>query len=155
MAKITAAKDIGDTKGDKRRRATASALVQRASDLATAVDLSGYPEVKAAVDSVASLSDTLASLDVLSAKLKNAPAGLIAVTSQKELDEVRTNLDAMLAPMVSTMSAVEKLLETAAETEVLLSRLQQQAKDTSDKLAREKARLAGAASALANARKIG
>ena len=154
MATLRAAKDAGDSKGDKSRRETASALVERASALSEAVDLSAYPEAKEAVDSVASLSDVVAELEVLSVKLKNAPA-TAACETQKALDEIRGSLDAMLPPMVSTMAAVESLLENAAEMEVLFASLSQQAKDASERLARAKTSLASAAKSLSSARKIG
>lgn len=153
--KIRAAKDEGDSKCDKTRRETASALVERAAALTSAVDLSGYPEVKEALNAVSSLQDVVADLEVLAIKLKNAPTGAGALETQAELDEVRSNLDSMLPPMVSTMTAVESILASAAEMEVVFANLKTQAKNAEDRLAREKERLSNAAKSLATSRKIG
>lgn len=153
--KIRAAKDEGDAKGDKNRRDTATALVERSAALSSAVDLSGYPEVKDALTAVSSLADVIADLEVLAVKLKNAPSGQIATDTQMELDEIRSNLDSMLPPMVSTMTAVESILASAAEMEVVFANLKTQAKTAEDRLAREKERLSNAAKSLASSRKIG
>ena len=155
MAKLRAAKDLGDAKGDRNRSTTAASLVQRAADLSEAVDLSSYPEAQEAILSVASLQDVVASLELLAVKLKNAPAGEAATETQRELDTIRGNLDAMLPSMVVTLTAVEGLLVAAAEMEVCFANCSKAAKDAGEKLAREKERLASAAKSLTSARKIG
>ncbi len=152
---INAAKDIGDSKGDRKRKASITDLVKRATMLAEAHDTSGFPEVGEAVKTVMSLSDFIGRMDTASARLKAAPAGSSeSVEAQKLIDSLRVSADTMVPPLMATLDTLETLALAAVEMEDQFEALSAEVKVMDEKLKREKARLAAASNAVQNAVKL-
>lgn len=155
-ALLNAARDIGDSKGDKGRKAALSALSKTASHLAGLLPVGeAYPEVKAAIQTVQGLSELSAKLDQMSEALKRAPSATTeAVDAQKVLDRARRNVDAMLPPLQSTVTTMQALVEAAMEMEATYAELSKQMKMVDETLSSEKERLTSVANAVNNAAKL-
>lgn len=154
-SKVKAAKDIGDPKKDKKRKAEINDLVKRAAKLAETMPAEGFPEVKEAVSTVTGLADLINRMDMAALRLKAAPsASSEAVEAQKLIDALRMSADTMLPPLTATMETLETLTQVAAELESQFAAMSAQVKALDEKLKREKVRLAAAASAVQNAVKL-
>jgi hypothetical protein len=155
QATVRAAKDIGDAKNDKKRKATITDLVKRATGLAEGTEAAGFPEVGEAVKTVMALSEFIGRMDTASARLKAAPAGsLESVEAQKLIDALRVSADTMIPPLTATLETLENLVDVASEMEAQFSALSDQVKVMDEKLKKEKARLAAASNAVQNAVKL-
>lgn len=155
-AKVTAAKDVGDAKQDKLRKATIGDLVKRASKLSEQLPDANFPEVEEALKTVQGLMDVMVKMEETTARLKTAPTGSSeAAVAQKTLDKMRSNLDAMLPALGATMTVMEALCLASMEMDQQMSELQEQVKEFDEALKKEKARLASAAQAVKNATQIG
>jgi chromosome segregation ATPase len=154
--KTSAAKDIGDAKGDKSRKRNLRDVVEKAVRLSEEVDLNKFPEIGEAILAVRELQSTIKALDEVSAQLKLAPQGSQeAVAAQKQLDHVRRNVDVMLGPVGSTMEVLEHLLQAAEEMMGQLAEAEDRMRNITDLLTKERARLASAGQALRNSVSIG
>lgn len=152
---VKAAKDIGDPKKDKKRKGEINDLVKRATTLAETMPGEGFSEVKDAVTTVTGLADLINRMDMAALRLKAAPAASSeAVEAQKLIDALRMSADTMLPPLAATMETLETLTQVAAELESQFAAQSAQVKALDEKLKREKARLAAAASAVQNAVKL-
>jgi hypothetical protein len=154
-ANVSAAKDIGDPKKDKKRKGAITDLVKRAQALAVSPAAASFAEVSEAVKTVMTLSDFISRMDVASGRLKAAPAGSSeAVEAQKLIDALRMSADTMIPPLEVTLETLENLVAVAVEMEAQFEALSAQVKAMDEKLKKEKARLAAAASAVQNAVKL-
>lgn len=158
VAKLEAAKDIGDARGDKERKSAIAQLVKRASVLSgklSGVEADSFPEVVSALAVVQSLAELSGKLGLLADRLKMAPAASTeAADAQRDLDRMRKNVDSMVRPMDSTMAAMEDLLDAALEMEDTFKKLKDHLALTEEALKHERARLASVAQAVSNAAKI-
>lgn len=156
VAVMTAARDQGDKKIDKERKAAIASLMKKASALASKIPSEdAYPEVMEAIKTVQAMSDLSMKLAQQAELLKVAPAATTeAVEAQKELDHTRRNIDAMLKPVSSTMETLEDLLDAAIEMEATYLELQKRLAGMQDSVKKERARLSSVANAINNAAKI-
>ena len=155
QANVSAAKDIGDPKKDKKRKGAITDLVKRATALAEATASAGFPEVGEAVKTVMALSDFIGRMDTAALRLKAAPSGSSeAVEAQKLIDALRVSADTMIPPLAVTLETLENLTNIAAEMEAQFAAMSAQVKALDEKLKKEKARLAAAANAVQNAVKL-
>ncbi len=149
---VSAAKDAGDAKGDKARTSAMGAMVDRAMELQEAVDLDEFPEAKAALDAVASLSTIVTKVSDAQQALKNAPSKTEeAIEAQAELDKVRMAVDAMLPPTKATLDALDTLLNASIELEKQFAQIKQQSKAMETQLTEQKDRVSRIAEAVKNA----
>jgi len=153
-ASVSAAKDAGDSKNDKKRKATITDLVRRASALAESTP-EGFPEVTKAVKTVMDLSEFIGRMDTATSRLKAAPNGSEeCAAAQEVIDALRVNADTMLSPLKATLETMENLIGVASEMEAQFTSLSEQVKALDEKLKRQKERLASAASAVSHAVKL-
>jgi len=156
---ISAAKDVGDKTGDKRRRSSLTKLITAANlleEMITGTGAEGFPEVKGAVAAVKSLSELSGRLDQAQMRLDSAPSkSEEAVMAQAEIDNMRSNIDTMLPPLMATVETMEALLAASVALEQQFVEMDLQVKGLASRLENEKNRLASAAKAVQNAAKIG
>ena len=146
---VSAAKDTGTPKKDKDRTARLGELVSMADSIKEEIDLSGYPEVKAACDAVLKVKDMVSSIAELQIKLKAAPAGSEeAVQHQESLDALREGVDAMIQPLEATMDAMSSLLLAAVSLDEQFTALSEQVSSMEEKLKTDKDRLSSIAKAV-------
>lgn len=156
VAQLQAARDTGDNKGDKGRKRLLATLMRKANEVSMKLPSEEkFPEVAEALRVAQALSDVHTKLSQQIDQLRLAPAGSVeAVEAQKDLDQTRRNVDAMLKPMESTMETMDSMLDAAMEMEETYKKMQLQLAAMNDSLKRERARLASVAQALSNAAKI-
>ena len=151
MMRVRAARDAGDAKGDKARRASLKEIM----DLSLALEgmaPAGYPEVTEALAAAKGLSEVVTKMDMATARLKSAPSGSAeALVAQLLIDNLRASVDTLIPPLSATLSTMSTLLEAAMEMERQFSGLSTQLKVIEEKLKRDKQRLAAAAKAVNNA----
>lgn len=149
--RVKAARDAGDAKGDKTRRAS----LKEITDLSLALEgmaVPGYPEVTEALAAAKGLNEVITKMDMATARLKAAPsASAEALEAQLLLDNLRASVDTLIPPLSAMLSTMSTLLETAMELERQFNALSSQAKIIEEKLKRDKQRLAAAAKAVSNA----
>ena len=149
--RVRAARDAGDAKGDKARRASLKEIM----DLSLALEgmaPAGYPEVTEALAAAKGLSEVVTKMDMATARLKSAPSGSAeALEAQLLIDNLRASVDTLIPPLSATLSTMSTLLEAAMEMERQFSGLSTQLKVIEEKLKRDKQRLAAAAKAVNNA----
>jgi len=154
-ASVKAARDSGNSKNDKKRKATITDLVRRASALASGSAAETFPEVAEAVKTVMALSDFIGKMDTATSRLKAAPTGSEECAAAQELlDVLRANADMMLTPLMATLETMETLVSVASEMETQFAALSTQVKSLDEKLKRHKERLAAAANAVQHAVKL-
>jgi hypothetical protein len=150
--RIRAARDAGDAKGDKARRASLKEIMDLSLALEGMAVPSGYPEVTEALAAAKGLNEVVTRMDMATARLKSAPGGSTeALEAQLLLDNLRASVDTLLPPLSVTLSTMSTLLEAAMEMERQFSALSVQTKVIEEKLKRDKQRLAAAAQAVRNA----
>jgi predicted lipoprotein len=156
VSQLQAARDVGDNKGDKARKRLLSSLLRKANEVAMKLPSEEkFPEVAEALRVAQTLSDVSVKLAQHIDQLRLAPPGSVeAAEAQKDLDQTRRNVDAMLKPMESTMETMDAMLDAAMEMEETYKKMQLQLAAMNDSLKRERARLASVAQALSNAAKI-
>lgn len=151
MMRVRAARDAGDAKGDKVRRASLKEIM----DLSLALEgmaPAGYPEVVEALTAAKGLSEVVTKMDMATARLKSAPsASAEALEAQLLIDNLRASVDTLVPPLSATLSTMSTLLEAAMEMERQFGALSTQLKVIEEKLKRDKQRLAAAAKAVNNA----
>ncbi len=153
---VQAARDSGDQRGDRERRANVMALVQRANGLLEASAGGKYPEAEEAARAVQGVSDLLATMDRLSGQLKAAPAASAeASAAQNALNGVRLSLDAMLVPLEASLISMETLLLATLEIEEQFEALRVKTTNIEANLKEAKARVAAIAAAVKSTAKIG
>jgi hypothetical protein len=156
LQKVVAARDVGDVRGDKERKARNAAVVEKATCLLEDMPSGSFPEVEEAAETARGVASLLKDFDTTAAALRANTAGTSdAADAQKKLDEMRSSFDAMLAPLEATLTAMVRLVEQSITIEAKYKELQTQAQLLDEALKREKERLAAAASAVKNAAKIG
>jgi predicted lipoprotein len=133
-----------------------SSLLRKANEVALKLPSEEkFPEVAEALRVAQTLSDVSVKLAQHIDQLRLAPPGSVeAAEAQKDLDQTRRNVDAMLKPMDSTMETMDAMLDAAMEMEETYKKMQLQLAAMNDSLKRERARLASVAQALSNAAKI-
>lgn len=154
--RLFAARDEGDTKGDKKRTARVQALVALAEEASGGEKTASFtPEVKAALDAIASAAGVVTRMQEQGTKLRTAKTGTQqAIEAQLALDGLRMTVDAMLTPLEATASAMLALLERAQEMEAAANQLATQAAAAQAAWEKEKARLISISTAVQNAANV-
>ena len=159
-AVLSAAKDRGDSTGDKTRKSTLAGLARQAGALQALLPKDSsddvYPEVAEALGAAAELMSLSMKLDQQSDALKRAPgSSREAEDAQAALDQSRKNIDSMLPAVVATMSTLETLVDATLEMEIMYRKSLDEIRLVKEKLSNEKSRLVSVARAVSHATKLG
>ena len=109
VAPLSAAKDIGDAKGDKKRGAAVAALLKAAEHLLEDEAWAAVPDIAKAAEAVLSAGELVKKMTETARKLNAMKTGAPeVVTAQKELDELRGHVDAMLPGASAALATLNK-----------------------------------------------
>lgn len=155
-AVILAAKDRGDVKGDKQRKAAIASLVQRAQKMSAMLPGNdSYPEVREAIEAVQELSALSEKLSTQSEALLRAPTATVeAEEAQRAIDKSRKNMDALLHPLEATVSTLETLLAETIEMERSFRELALKLKTMKETLEAERTRVGMISKSVINTAKM-
>jgi hypothetical protein len=152
---LTAAKDIGESKGDRERRKRLLAVVKTAEDICKS-SAGEFEDVLAVCGEVAKLVDTVSRLDEAKKTLATAKNGSEeAVQAQKTLDRVRGTVDTLAPALQATLTTLEKVAINAHKAIADASSLKKALAEASAYADSEKLRLKSAIQAVKNSVLVG
>ncbi len=156
MKKMVAARDVGDVRGDRERKARLAAIIAKATCLLEEMPSGAFPEVEDAAKTARGAAELLKQFETTSNALKANPSGTTeAAEAQILLNNMRVSFDAMLTPLEATMNSMVTLMQQSMAIEAKYQELQTQVQLLEESLKREKTRLGAAAQAVKNATQIG
>ena len=150
-ARLSAAKDIGDTSGDKLRFKEMADLVKMAKDKTSSKQLSVLAEVVTAAGDIARAGEITERLKTMKAELQSSRSGdSEAVRLQRAVDDSRNLIDAMLPALKATWQTLVRQANSALSARNDVEQLTRALEEAKRQQMTEDTRLAAAGKAVSN-----
>lgn len=160
LATVSAAKDTGDAKGDRKREQQVSELTKQAEKfLASQSEASKLPESARAAKSVAAVADLVVKLRQCARDLSSLPSGAenseVAqniAAAQRALNDARSHVDTMLPGLRVSFTTLVSQAEKTARANSDVAALERALAEAKTAQKKEHVRLEAAALAVENSK---